>query len=143
MDSDWHPHLLELNPQPDLRSPEPLKLRLMRDALLLVTPAEEEMTSLAELRQRLAQGEDEAAVAGAAETELEASRATEFEPLFPAGASSLLHMPAVAAASLLYHSGMALAVAHTRKLLLMQCCRAVERGAEWIAAALWACAPLG
>jgi hypothetical protein len=93
MDSDWHPHLLELNPQPDLRAPEPLKLRLLRDALLLVTPAEEEPVRSDELRQRmLARAEpldEEAAVAGAAEAELEASRASgNFEPLFPAGLSS-------------------------------------------------------
>ena len=91
MDADWHPHLLELNPQPDLREPEPLKLRLMRDALLLVTPTAEEPTRSDELRQQmLAQEEslDGAAVAGAAEAELEASRTAGFEPLFPAGLSS-------------------------------------------------------
>ena len=92
MDSDWHPHLLELNPQPDLREPQPLKLRLVRDALLLVTPTEGEPTRSDELRQQmLAQGESpdgEEVVAGAAEAELEASRTTGFEPLFPAGLSS-------------------------------------------------------
>jgi hypothetical protein len=92
MDSDWHPHLLELNPQPDLREPEPLKLRLMRDALLLVTPTEEEPTRNDELRQQMLAREEspggEEAVAGAAEAELEASRTTGFEPLFPAGLSS-------------------------------------------------------
>lgn len=91
MDSDWHPHLLELNPQPDLREPQPLKLRLMRDAILLVTPTEEEPTRSNELRQMLTQGESpdgEEVVAGAAVAELEASRTTGFEPLFPSGLSS-------------------------------------------------------
>lgn len=92
VDSDWHPHLLELNPQPDLREPEPLKLQLMRDALLLITPTEDEQTRIDELRQQMLMMEEspdgEEAVAGAAEAELEASRTTRFEPLFPAGLSS-------------------------------------------------------
>ena len=97
LDDEWGVHLLELNPQPDIREPEPLKLRLVRDALLLATPAEQEPEPASA---------QPAGEAGAAEAEAEAARAsaTQWEPLFPWGLSHEELAPLLAHFALAGHS---------------------------------------